>query len=121
MQQAPVALVAEAEGMHQAGDVGSLRAARGTDKGHGHPEEGAQPSAGGTEGAEGVKPGDPEVHDIERSTDAGSMTVPPVRRRAYRHPQRYALGNDHLQGKALAAANREGEGATGRARRPASG
>ena len=30
------------------------------------------------------------------------------------------LVNDHLQGKALAAANREGEGATGRARRSAS-
>jgi len=30
------------------------------------------------------------------------------------------LVNDHLQGKALAAANREGEGETGRARRSAS-
>ena len=52
----------------------------------------------------------------------------PIAVQCYRShdPQTGILGvmlliNDHLQGKALAAANREGEGATGRARRSAPG
>jgi len=51
---------------------------------------------------------------------ADSSTVLSVTRLANPHPWRYAFNHDHLQGKALNAANREGEGETGRARRSAS-
>ncbi len=75
VQEAAIALVAEAEEANQAGDAGPLGAAREADQGQGHPEEGAQPSAGGAESAEGVEPGGPEGHDIDASTNADSITA----------------------------------------------
>jgi len=121
VQEASIASVAEAEEANQAGDAGPLRAAREADQGQNHPEEGVESSRCGAECAHGIEPGGPERHNANASMNADSSTVLPVTGCASRHLLRYALDDDHLQGKALAAANREGESATGGARRSASG
>jgi len=60
VQEASIASVAEAEEANQAGDAGPLRAAAEADQGQNHPEEGKESSAGRTQSAHGIEPGDPE-------------------------------------------------------------
>lgn len=76
-----IALVAEGEEANQAGDAGPLRAAVEGDEGQGHPEEGAQSSAGRAECAHDIEPGDPEGHNVDASTPcsaSGHATRKPV-------------------------------------------
>ncbi len=91
VQEAPIASVAEAEEANQAGDAGPLRAAREADQDQNRPEEGKESSAGRTQSAHGIEPGDPEGHNIDASTIADSRIVLAVTRLANRHPWRYAF------------------------------
>jgi hypothetical protein len=75
VQEASIASVAEAKEANQAGDAGPLRAAAEADQDQNHPEEGVESSAGRTQSAHGIEPGDPEGHNIDASTIAGSIIV----------------------------------------------
>jgi len=55
VQEASIALVAEAEEANQAGDAGPLRAAAEADQDQNHPEEGKESSAGRTQSTHGIK------------------------------------------------------------------
>jgi len=91
VQEAPIAAVAEAEEANQAGDAGPLRAAAEADQDQNHPEEGKESSAGRTQSTHGIKPGDPEGHNIDASMTADSSTVLSVTRLANPHSWRYAF------------------------------
>jgi len=62
VQEAVVDLGAGAEEAHVAGDAGPLGTAAEAHQREGHPQKGAPPVAGGTKGAYGIDPGDPEGH-----------------------------------------------------------
>jgi hypothetical protein len=91
VQEASIASVAEAEEANQAGDAGPLRAARKADQDQNHPEEGEVSSRGGAECAHGIEPGDPEGHNVDANTYAGSSTVLSVTGHANRYHLRYAF------------------------------
>ena len=91
VQEASIASVAEAEEANQAGDAGPLRAAAEADQDQNHPEECQESSAGRTQSAHGIEPGDPEGHNVDVSMTSDSIQVLSVTRLANRHPWRYSF------------------------------